>query len=81
MTTPKKNCTIMGYQMAYVEQEGADGPIIAGDINLGTAWDRVGHDVAVQGNLDPISLFAGRDELRRRASDVMRSAGWLLPDP
>jgi uroporphyrinogen decarboxylase len=43
---------------------------------LDQGWDTVGHDVAVQGNLDPVALFAPRPELARRVRDVLaRAAG------
>ncbi len=37
-------------------------------------WDRLG-DVAVQGNLDPAVLFAPRQEVRRRALDLLQRVG------
>ena len=38
----------------------AGGDVIGLDwrVDLGEAWRRIGHDVAVQGNLDPAALFA-----------------------
>jgi uroporphyrinogen decarboxylase len=35
----------------------------------------VGHDVAVQGNLDPLALFAPLHEIERRVEDILRRAG------
>ena len=43
-------------------------------IDLGEAWQRVGYDVAVQGNLDPVTLFAPRELLRERVERILRSA-------
>ena len=43
-------------------------------IGLKEAWAIVGHDVAVQGNLDPISLFADLATLRKRAAAVLAAA-------
>jgi uroporphyrinogen decarboxylase len=43
-------------------------------IDLDEAWRRVGYDVAVQGNLDPVALFAPRDLLRERVEGILRSA-------
>ena len=47
----------------------AGGDVIGLDwrLDLGEGWRRVGHDVAVQGNLDPAALFAPPAEIRRRA--------------
>ncbi len=44
-------------------------------IPLGEAWARVGHRPAIQGNLDPVALFAPLAELRRRIRAVLRQAG------
>ncbi len=43
-------------------------------IDLGVAWEAVGHDRAVQGNLDPTVLLTGPDEIRRRAAQVLSQA-------
>ena len=43
-------------------------------IGLDTAWQRIGPDRAVQGNLDPLALFAPRDELRRQVRRVLDEA-------
>lgn len=43
-------------------------------IRLDVAWETVGHNIAVQGNLDPVSLLADQMELRRRAKDVLDQA-------
>lgn len=44
-------------------------------VPLDQGWDLVGHDVAVQGNLDPAALFAPLPELKQRVHDVLRRAG------
>jgi len=55
----------------------AGGDVIGVDwrIGLREAWDIVGHDGAVQGNLDPVSLMADLDVLRSRTLDVLDAAG------
>jgi uroporphyrinogen decarboxylase len=56
----------------------AGGHVIGVDwrIELDEAWRVVGHDKGLQGNLDPAVLLAGRDEIRRRAQDILhRAAG------
>jgi uroporphyrinogen decarboxylase len=35
----------------------------------------IGHDVAIQGNLDPVVLFAPQHEIERRVDDILRRAG------
>lgn len=41
---------------------------------LDWGWDQVGADTAVQGNLDPVALFAPRPELERRVRAILDSA-------
>ena len=55
----------------------AGGDVIGVDwrINLDEAWATVGHDVAVQGNLDPLALFSPLHEIERRVEDILRRAG------
>ena len=54
----------------------AGGDIIGVDwrIDLDAAWKRLGPDVAIQGNLDPIALFAPWPELKKRAEMVLDQA-------
>ena len=44
-------------------------------INLDDAWRLIGHDRAIQGNLDPLLLFAPPDELRSQVAAVLERAG------
>ncbi len=55
----------------------AGGDVIGLDwrVDLDEAWARVGHDVAVQGNLDPAALLAPPDEVRRRVRAILARAG------
>jgi uroporphyrinogen decarboxylase len=50
-------------------------------VDLVEAWDRMG-DVAIMGNLDPVALFAPRDEVVRRTRALLRHAsgrpGWIF---
>lgn len=57
-------------------QRAAGGQVMGLDwrIDLKTAWQTVGHDVAVQGNLDPVTLFADRETLRAQVKRVMDDA-------
>jgi uroporphyrinogen decarboxylase len=54
----------------------AGGHVIGIDwrINLDDAWRAVGHDKAVQGNLDPAILLSDRTTIRRHARDILRRA-------
>ena len=42
---------------------------------LDQGWDTVGDGFAVQGNLDPVALFAPAAELERQVLDVLDRAG------
>jgi len=55
----------------------AGGDVIGVDwrVDLDEAWRRLGPDVAVQGNLDPVALFGPVPEIERRVSDILRRAG------
>jgi uroporphyrinogen decarboxylase len=55
----------------------AGGTVIGVDwrIPLDEAWGMLGHDVAVQGNLDPVALFGPVHEIERRVEDILRRAG------
>lgn len=42
---------------------------------IDVAWERVGHDRAVQGNLEPAVLLGPKEVVRERAEEVLRRAG------
>ena len=52
------------------------GDIIGLDwrVRLDEAWQRIGHDVGVMGNLDPVALFAGREALRTQTKRILDQA-------
>jgi uroporphyrinogen decarboxylase len=41
---------------------------------LAWGWDQLGPETAVQGNLDPVALFAPRPELERRVRAILEQA-------
>ena len=43
-------------------------------VDLADGWKTVGHDVAIQGNLDPVSLFTDLATLRERTAAVLDAA-------
>lgn len=57
-------------------QRAAGGSVMGLDWRMGLddAWKNVGYDIAVQGNLDPIVLFGGLDEIRQQATNVLDQA-------
>ena len=54
----------------------AGGDVIGLDwrVDLDRGWETIGFDTAVQGNLDPVALFAPRDELERRTRRILDQA-------
>ena len=55
----------------------AGGDVIGLDwrVKLDEGWQRIGHDVGIMGNLDPVALFANRDHLRTQAKLILDQAG------
>ncbi len=66
-----------GTGMLLEAMREAGGDIIGLDSHaeLDQAWARVGYDVGVQGNLDPVVLYAGRDYIRGRVQRILGQAG------
>lgn len=54
----------------------AGGDVIGLDwrVRLEDGWKRVGHDVGVMGNLDPVVLFADKARIRKEAGDILAQA-------
>jgi uroporphyrinogen decarboxylase len=44
-------------------------------LDLDRAWERIGHERAVQGNLDPVLLFAPQSEIERQVDVILKQAG------
>jgi uroporphyrinogen decarboxylase len=61
--------------LADMRETGAEVIGVDWRIPLDEAWERVGHDRGIQGNLDPAVLFGSRELLQERAEDVLRRAG------
>ncbi len=55
----------------------AGGNVIGLDwrISLDEGWERVGYDVGIQGNLDPVALLAPLPEIKRRVAEILKRAG------
>src|SRR5262249_15591702 len=54
----------------------AGGDVIGVDwrVDLGNAWSAIGFDRAIQGNLDPVTLFASPEQIRRQAAAILARA-------
>jgi uroporphyrinogen decarboxylase len=57
-------------------QHEAGGTVLGLDwrVDLGATWDRLGPDVAVQGNLDPTVLLAPREEIEKQVDRILHEA-------
>jgi uroporphyrinogen decarboxylase len=61
----------------FKELHAAGGDVLGVDwrINIDQAWAEIGYRSAIQGNLDPIALFAPLPELRTKVTDLLRRTG------
>jgi uroporphyrinogen decarboxylase len=57
--------------LELLSEAGSDVVGIDWRINIDDAWARIGVDRAVQGNLDPVVLFAPPDELEQHVRDIV----------
>jgi uroporphyrinogen decarboxylase len=59
------------------EMREAGGEVISIDwrTELDQAWDLIGHDIAIQGNLDPVALYAPPETIRLRVKRILDQAG------
>lgn len=57
-----------------MSETGADVIGLDWRIPLNEGWRSVGHEHAVQGNLDPVTLFASWSEVQERAENILRLA-------
>jgi len=61
--------------LASLQETGAEGIGLDWRIPLDEGWKILGNRGAVQGNLDPVLLFAEWKELQSRVEDILRRAG------
>jgi uroporphyrinogen decarboxylase len=61
--------------LELVRQSGGDVIGIDWRIDLDEAWRRIRYEVGIQGNLDPLVLFAERSYVVRRAKQLLEKAG------
>jgi uroporphyrinogen decarboxylase len=55
----------------------AGGDVIGVDwrVNLSEAWARLGYDVAIQGNLDPVLLLSKPERIEKEVKRILSEAG------
>jgi uroporphyrinogen decarboxylase len=61
-----------GSFLPLLHQAGGDVLGLDWRVRIDEAWASIGHEAAVQGNLDPVALFASEDELRMRVHDILK---------
>jgi len=59
------------------EMKSAGGDVQSVDwrIPLGKAWEMIGYDTPIQGNLDPLAMMAPEKVLRKKVEAVLEQAG------
>ncbi len=59
------------------EMREAGGTVMGVDfrVELDWAWDQIGRDVSIQGNLDPVVLLSSKDYIRERVKRILDQAG------
>jgi uroporphyrinogen decarboxylase len=67
--------TVTGNLLELMREAGGDVIGLDWRVDLADAWARLNYSVAVQGNLDPIALFADVSEIRARARAILDQAG------
>ncbi|HEX4748281.1 MAG TPA: uroporphyrinogen decarboxylase [Bryobacteraceae bacterium] len=61
----------------FKELHAAGGDVLGVDwrVNIDQAWMDIGYRSAIQGNLDPVALFAPLPELRTKVVDLLKRTG------
>lgn len=58
-----------------IRQAGGDVFSIDWRIPIDVAWQKLGYDVAIQGNLDPVVLLADSNLIRAKTADILTRVG------
>lgn len=59
--------------LPLIKQAGGDVIGVDWRIDLAAAWQQLGDEVAVQGNLDPVVLFAPLEEIKKQTARILDS--------
>ena len=65
-----------GGWLERIAASGCDGVGIDWTVDIGDARRRIGDRVAVQGNLDPCTLYATRERIRHEVGEVLAAYGY-----
>lgn len=66
--------TMTGSLLDLMRDAGGDVIGLDWRVDLDEAWNHLGTEVGVQGNLDPVRLFADPPEIRKAVRDILRRA-------
>ena len=73
---PRQSGTSGGYRAPGAPlTTGADVISLDGTVDMADARARLGMDQAVQGNMDPVSLFGSKAHITERVLDTIKKAG------
>jgi uroporphyrinogen decarboxylase len=64
-----------GELLPMMREAGADVVGVDWRVPLDAAWDRIGHDSGIQGNLEPAACLGRWEVVERKANAVLRRAG------
>jgi uroporphyrinogen decarboxylase len=64
-----------GMLLEAMREAGGDILGLDSHVELGEAWARLGYEVGVQGNLDPVILYADQAYIRTRVQRILDQAG------
>jgi uroporphyrinogen decarboxylase len=64
-----------GHLLDLMREAGGDALGVDHRLPLDDAWSTIGHDRAIQGNLDPAALLGPWEVVERKARDVLARAG------
>lgn len=67
--------TMTGGLLDTISRLNVDAVGVDWRVKIDEAWEVIGHDKAVQGNLDPIALYADLSVLEEKATDILRRVG------
>lgn len=70
-----------GALLERMAQSGADIISLDWTVTVEEARARIGHQIGIQGNLDPMVLFAPDQVIKERTEEILKSAGGRLGHP
>jgi uroporphyrinogen decarboxylase len=68
-----------GMWLEHIANIGVDAVGLDWTVDILAARERIGHKVALQGNLDPAVLFAGPEQIRQQVGDLLHHFGKPAP--